>query len=87
MEDNILEKLEEKLRSILSLRIKIDLSQNYEKFEGDFEDRYINIRLDELLQDVDDLISVAEDDIRAEIEMDIEYEQDAQFDEQNNYWS
>ena len=92
MEDNIFEKkLDEKMRSILSLRIKIGLSQDYE-FGEDFESRYINIRLDELILDVEDLISVAEDDIRAEIEMDIELEKEANIDEQfdeeqNNYWS
>ena len=92
MEDNILDKLEEKLRSILSLRIKIDLSQHYKDFDPDFEINYIQSRLDELMLDVDDLVDQAKDDIKAEIEMEIELAYDAKelaedLADQDNYWS
>ncbi len=76
MEDNILDKLDEKLRSILSLRIKIALSDDFEKFGKDFEKNYISIRLTELMVDVDDLTEAAIDDIKMEIETDIELAED-----------
>lgn len=79
---DILEKLEEKLKSILSLRIKIGLSQYFKEFDEGFEQQYIDTRLEELFIDVDDMIQVAEDDIRAEIDFDIEYEAEAEIEEE-----
>lgn len=72
MEDNILEKLEEKLRSILSLRIKIALSENFKEFGEGFEKDYIETRLEELMLEVTDSVDIAVEDIKMEIETDIE---------------
>ena len=72
MEDNILEKLEVKLRSILSLKIKIGISEDFKDFDKDFEKEYISARLEELMVDVDDLTESAIEDIKIEIETNIE---------------
>jgi len=81
MEDNILDKLDEKLRSILSLRIKIALSKDFEEFDKDFEKEYIEIRLTELMVDVDDLTESAIEDIKLEIESDIELAEQAEYED------
>ena len=81
MEDNILEKLEEKLRSILSLRIKIALSENFKEFSKNFENDYILSKLEELILDVDDAVEVAIEDIKMEIETDIELDAQAEYED------
>ena len=81
MEDNILEKLEEKLRSILSLRIKIALSESYKEFSKNFENDYILSKLEELILDVDDAVEVAIEDIKMEIETDIELAAQAEYED------
>lgn len=79
MENNILEKLEEKLRSILSLSIKIGLSEDFKDFESDFEKDYIHTRFEELMLDVTDSVECAIEDIKLEIETDIELADQAEY--------
>jgi hypothetical protein len=66
--NDILEKLETKMESILSLRIKIALSESFKDFEDSFETDYISIRLEELILDVEDALENAIDDIKSDIE-------------------
>ena len=74
---DILDKLDEKLKSIISLKIKVILSENYKEFDDGFEEAYITDRLEELLRDVDDCIEVAVEDIESEIQLDIDNAADA----------
>ena len=78
---DILDKLDEKLKSIISLKIKVILSENYEEFVDGFEEAYITDRLEELLRDVDDCIEIAVEDIESEIQLDIDNAADAELEE------
>ena len=78
---DILDKLDEKLKSIISLKIKVILSENYKEFDDGFEEAYITDRLEELLRDVDDCIEVAVEDIESEIQLDIDNAADAELEE------
>lgn len=81
MENDILDKLDEKLRNIISLKIKVILSQDFKEFDDGFEEAYISERLEELLRDVDDCIEVAVEDIESEIQLDIDNAADAELEE------
>ena len=81
MENDILDKLDEKLRNIISLKIKVILSQDFKEFDDGFEEAYISERLEELLRDVDDCIEIAVEDITSEIQFDIDNAADAELEE------
>lgn len=81
MEDNILEKLEEKLRTIITLRLKIELAQIYEDIDTAFELEYISEPVEELLRDIDDLIDTSKVDIMMDIDLNIELAEESEAEE------
>ena len=84
MEDDIdiLEKLEEKMRSILSLRLKIKIAEAYEDVDAE---TYLEPRLEELIFDIEDCFEVALSDICLDIEA-IYFDEETKADVEEEPW-
>lgn len=77
--DNLLGKLEEKLRTIIRLRLKVEISQDLEpvemeKFNQD-ESEYLDIVVEDVLCDIEDVIDTYKLDICNMIQQDIDDEE------------
>lgn len=88
MED-FLDKLEEKLRTILTLRLKIQLSEKWtqgdlEKYSRNFAENYLYDTISTVIVEIDDLMETTRTEIDDEILLEFAQAQDEEnsFDEQ-----
>ena len=77
--DNLLGKLEEKLRTIIRLRLKVEISQDLEPVEmekfNQNESEYLDIVVEDVLCDIEDVIDTYKLDICNMIQQDIDDEE------------